>query len=185
VIRDRVIRVGVRARLLFWRQRSAVLGGLRLGRMPLSGLLVTGVHIVGLAFGGMYSCIEVPPTSRRVPGASSVESSSIGTSVALSQSSWYVVTPGATGSATSTSSSTPCTISRMRLNSSWSGVEAARYCRVRFSGEFQSSSSIRAPVASNQSMWLAFFVVWPKTAYSLGRKAGLVRRSSRRRLVVV
>ena len=67
----------------------------------------------------------------------------VGTSVAESHSSWYDVTPGATGRDTSTSSSTPCTMSSTRLNSSLSGVDAARYCSVRFSGEFQSSSSMR------------------------------------------
>ena len=94
------------------------------------------------------------------------------------------MTPACAGSTTSVASSCACTTSRMRLNASNSGVDAARYCSVRSSGEFQSSMVMVVPSALNQSICEALGVVSPKRPNRTGRSAGFsVRSCSSRRVV--
>ena len=94
------------------------------------------------------------------------------------------MTPAWVGSTTSVGSSCACTTRRIRLNASNSGVDAARYCSVRSSGEFQSSMVMVVPSALNQSICEALGVRSPMRPNRTGRSAGFsVRSCSSRRTV--
>src|SRR5690606_32345003 len=88
------------------------------------------------------SCIDVGASSMVVPGACA---SGPVSSRALSHSSTYPATPSCNGRVTCFCSSIPLTMSRMLFGFSASGVDEAKYCRVRSSGESQSSIDIDWP----------------------------------------